>query len=219
LPKGFPSQRRRVLTALAAVGVLMSSTATASLQGEDPQPTATATLQSPLTRAELADGSSDGPYALTPERRALLNTIRYAEGTWKNGTDRGYQVMYGGGQFQDLSRHPETIVVRRYTSAAAGAYQFLPTTWKGVAKELNLSSFEPHHQDQAALHLVKRRGALKEVDRKGLTKAAMAKLAPEWASFPNISGRSAYGQPVKTHQELARFYSSNLRSLRRQARA
>ena len=57
------------------------------------------------------------------------------------------------------------------------------------------------------------------MDRKGLTKAAMAKLAPEWASFPNISGRSAYGQPVKTHQELARFYSSNLRSLRRQARA
>ena len=133
-----------------------------------------------------------------------MNTIRYAEGTWKNGTDRGYQVMYGGGQFQDLSRHPETIVVRRYTSAAAGAYQFLPTTWKGVAKELNLSSFEPHHQDQAALHLVKRRGALKEVDRKGLTKAAMDKLAPEWASFPNISGRSAYGQP----EDLKRCFTA-----------
>ena len=73
--------------------------------------------------------------------------------------------MYGGGQFQDLSRHPETVVVRRYTSAAAGAYQFLPTTWKGVAKELRLSSFEPHHQDQAALHLVKRRGASREIDR------------------------------------------------------
>ena len=71
--------------------------------------------------------------------------------------------MYGGGQFQDLSRHPERVIVKHYTSAAAGAYQFLPKTWKGVAKELKLSSFEPRHQDQAALHLVERRGALKEI--------------------------------------------------------
>ena len=124
--------------------------------------------------------------------------------------------MYGGGQFQDLSRHPERVIVKRYTSAAAGAYQFLPKTWKGVAKELKLSSFEPRHQDQAALHLVARRGALKEIDRKGLTRNAMAKLAPEWASFPTWTGRSAYGQPVKSPQDLASFYSSNLRQLRNQ---
>ena len=43
----------------------------------------------------------------------------------------------------------------------------------------------------------------------------MAQLAPEWASFPTRAGRSAYGQPVKSHQELARFYSSNLRDLKR----
>ena len=97
---------------------------------------------------------------MTPGARALLNTIRYAEGTWSNGDDRGYQVMYGGGQFDDLSRHPETVVVKGYTSAAAGAYQFLPSTWKGVASELQLDSFEPAQQDQAALHLVERRGAL-----------------------------------------------------------
>ena len=165
------------------------------------------------SRATLASGNEGGRYELTPERRALLNTIRYAEGTWKDGEDKGYRIMYGGGQFQDLSRHPERVVVKRYTSAAAGAYQFLPKTWKGVAKELRLASFEPKHQDQAALHLVERRGALGDVDQKGLTKDAMAKLAPEWASFPTKAGRSAYGQPVKSHQELASFYSSNLRQL------
>ena len=170
----------------------------------------------PNTRANLASGNEGGRYELTPERRALLNTIRYAEGTWKDGKDKGYRIMYGGGQFQDLSRHPERVVVKRYTSAAAGAYQFLPKTWKGVAKELRLASFEPRHQDQAALHLVERRGALGDIDRQGLTKDAMAKLAPEWASFPNKAGRSAYGQPVKSHQELASFYSSNLRRLRNQ---
>ena len=168
------------------------------------------------SRAHLATGNEGGRYELTPERRALLNTIRFAEGTWKDGEDKGYRIIYGGGQFQDLSRHPERVIVKRYTSAAAGAYQFLPKTWKGVANELKLSSFEPRHQDQAALHLVERRGALKEIDRQGLTKNAMAKLAPEWASFPTWNGRSAYGQPVKSHQELASFYSSNLRKLRNQ---
>jgi len=167
-------------------------------------------------RALLVEGFEQGPYKLTPARRALLNTIRYAEGTWKDGQDHGYTVIYGGGMFDDLSRHPDRTVVNRYSSAAAGAYQFLPSTWKGVARELKLASFEPQHQDQAALHLAKRRGALTEIDQRGLTKAAMAKLAPEWASFPTFSGHSAYGQPVKSHQELASFYIKNLESLKRQ---
>ena len=109
------------------------------------------------------------------------------------------------------------MVVKRYVSAAAGAYQFLPTTWQEVSGRLKLPSFSPEHQDQAALHLVKRRGALNEVDQKGLTAAAMNSLAPEWASFPTHSGRSAYGQPVKTHAELASFYSKNLQKLRQGA--
>ncbi|MDA7622286.1 muramidase, partial [bacterium] len=43
-----------------------------------------------VTRASLVEGSEQGPYELTPARRALLNTIRYAEGTWKDGQDHGY---------------------------------------------------------------------------------------------------------------------------------
>ena len=157
------------------------------------------------------------PYRITPERRALLNTIRYAEGTWKDGLDHGYRVLYGGSLFQDLSRHPEKMVVKRYSSAAAGAYQFLPDTWRQVARELKLPSFEPQHQDQAALRLVERRGALEEVDRHGLTPSVMNRLAPEWASFPTHSGTSAYGQPVKSQAELARFYSRNLEQIRQDA--
>ena len=63
------------------------------------------------SRATLSSGTEGGRYELTPERRALLNTIRYAEGTWKDGEDKGYRIMYGGGQFQDLSRHPERVIV------------------------------------------------------------------------------------------------------------
>ena len=35
------------------------------------------------TQNEHSDDQKATPYAITPERRALLNTIRYAEGTWK----------------------------------------------------------------------------------------------------------------------------------------
>ena len=216
MPQQFlHSTERSALLSLSAplfCGVLLCA-------GASPVATATSlgTRKIPeLKRALLSHVQEHGPYRLTPERRALLNTIRYAEGTWTNGEDKGYRTLYGGGRFQDLSHHPEKVVVKRYSSAAAGAYQFLPTTWKGLAKELRLNSFEPKHQDQAALHLVKRRGALQEIDSRGLTKAAMAQLAPEWASFPTRSGRSAYGQPVKSHQELASFYARNLRQLRAQ---
>ncbi len=211
---------RPVVGAALTAGLVLSAGAKQPLQNAEApagqaEQSATSSRNT-SSRATLSTGKEGGRYELTPERRALLNTIRYAEGTWKDGEDKGYRIMYGGGQFQDLSRHPERVIVKRYTSAAAGAYQFLPKTWKGVAKELKLSSFEPRHQDQAALHLVERRGALKEIDRKGLTRNAMAKLAPEWASFPTWTGRSAYGQPVKSPQDLASFYSSNLRQLRNQ---
>jgi len=151
-----------------------------------------------------------GPYSLSPERRALLDTIRYAEGTWTGGRADGYRMLYGGTLVQALDRHPEIVVRRRYTSAAAGAYQFLPDTWAGVARQLGLTSFEPHNQDQAALHLIQRRGALNLFDRQGLTADVLARLAPEWTSLPAHHGGSYYGQPVKQRQELISFYQSAL---------
>ena len=55
-----------------------------------------------------------------PKTRALLNTISYAEGT--SGPD-GYHTMFGGGKFDDLSRHPDRVIDGgRYRSAAAGRY-------------------------------------------------------------------------------------------------
>nr|WP_225867621.1 glycoside hydrolase family 104 protein [Cyanobium sp. NIES-981] len=158
----------------------------------------------------VAVRTSAGPFTITPERRALLDTIRYAEGTWKDGRPEGYRVLYGGQLFHSLERHPEITVRRRYTSAAAGAYQFLPHTWREVSRRLGLRSFEPHNQDQAALYLVQRRRALGLFDRQGLGAEVMARLAPEWASLPARHGGSYYGQPVKSVQELSRFYQGAL---------
>ena len=181
-----------------------------------PQPAAPAAA-TPIAQPAIpvAVAGASGRYGITPERRALLNTIRFAEGTWIGGSQEGYRVLYGGDRFDDLSRHPDMVVRRRHASAAAGAYQFLPTTWDQAAEELQLRDFRPASQDQAALHLVQERGALQTFDRQGLTAEVLARLAPEWASLPTLEGVSHYGQPVKARSELQRFYQRELERLRR----
>ena len=181
--------------------------------GGEPSPVPSPAPSTAVFRAAPGQASkqvSVSPYALTPRRRALLATIRYAEGTWSGGSVRGYRLLYGGGLFASLSRHPQITVRRRYVSAAAGAYQFLPPTWNRVARRLGLRDFGPRNQDMAALYLVERRGALATLDRDGLNGRVLDRLAPEWASLPNRRGASAYGQPVKSAQELQQFYASSL---------
>jgi muramidase (phage lysozyme) len=109
------------------------------------------------------------------------------------------------------------VVVKRYASAAAGAYQFLPDTWEGASRKLGLRGFGPANQDQAALYLIERRGALASIDRGELSDGALDRLAREWASLPTLAGVSAYGQPVKTAEELRRFHAAELRRLGRPA--
>ncbi len=187
---------------LAAVGDRVSAV---FADAAEAQQSATASPNPALALRESA-----GAYRITPERRALLNTIRYAEGTWVGGSSEGYRILYGGGRFQSLERHPEILVRKRYVSAAAGAYQFLPATWREAASRLALHDFTPPSQDQAALYLVEKRGALASFDRHGLTAEVLNRLAHEWASLPNLAGASAYGQPVKAHEELQRFYGQEL---------
>jgi muramidase (phage lysozyme) len=147
----------------------------------------------------------------TIQERALLDTIRYAEGTWRPD---GYQVMFGGGKTPSLERHPNRVIrTSGYSSAAAGAYQFLPGTWDEVQQELGLKDFGPRSQDLAALKLVERRGARGLINTEGFTPDVAAKLAPEWASFPTMKGTSYYGQPVKKYSELKTFYDSRIPAL------
>ncbi len=157
-------------------------------------------------------------FAITPERRALLNTIRYAEGTWKNGEEIGYRILFGGSKFHSFDRHPDRVMYStRYASAAAGAYQFMPFTWDLVSRSMGLVGFHPENQDQGALFLIQRRGALPLADRGELTPELAARLSPEWASFPTLAGRSYYGQPVKRFADLRAFYEQNLAQLRNSA--
>lgn len=149
-----------------------------------------------------------------PEVRALLNTIRYAEGT---PGQAGYQTMFGGGKF-DTSKgwqHPDKVIKSGgYASSAAGAYQFLQPTWQGTAKALGLPDFSPKSQDLAALYLIdKKRGALEPFLRGEKFGTVTNKLAPEWASLPTSSGGSYYGQPSKPLGDLYKYYEQQKQQL------
>ena len=125
--------------------------------------------------------------------------VKYAEGTGQDGTP--YKVMFGGGHFDNTKPgHPNQVIDggNGMASAAAGAYQIMPFTWDEVAKALGWPEDAPmskENQDKAFIYLAKRRGV--DVTTAPFTRENVAKLAPEWASFPTLSGRSFYGQPVK----------------------
>lgn len=128
---------------------------------------------------------------MSPNLSAFLRVIRAGE---TGQGDSAYRTMFGGGLFDDFSDHPRQKVTRgTLTSTAAGAYQFLSKTWDECAKALNLPDFSPASQDAAAVFLIKRRGALEDVEA-GRIQQAIVKCNREWASLPG----SPYGQPTRT---------------------
>jgi muramidase (phage lysozyme) len=121
--------------------------------------------------------------------QAFLRVIRKGEGTGDAG---GYSRLFGGGTFASYSNHPGiTVRASGYVSTAAGAYQFLSSTWAETARIMGLSSFAPAAQDMGAVGRIAARGALADV-KAGRFEQAIRKCAREWASLPF----SPYGQPV-----------------------
>lgn len=144
---------------------------------------------------------------ISDNERRWLQTIRHAEGT--AGVD-GYGTTFGYGKFDPSKGHPRRVVRSGgYASDAAGAYQFLSTTWDRAARGAGVDpgSMTPDNQDRAALYLIRQRG----VDpTQPISREAVAKLAPEWASLPTLKGNSYYGQPVKGYDSLAKVYGGQL---------
>lgn len=130
--------------------------------------------------------------------KAMLAVIRKGEGT--SGPD-GYSMLFGGKLFTGFAAHPNVKVCRTFSngkkvcSTAAGAYQFLKSTWDETAAAMKLRDFGPASQDFAAVGRMAARGALADVIA-GRLSSALLKLSYEWASLPG----SPYGQPSMTHE-------------------
>lgn len=144
--------------------------------------------------ADIADTS------LNANTRAWLSAIRDAEGT---AGPNGYNTMFGGGLFSDLSKHPNKVIIANgYSSAAAGAYQFMPDTWT----RLGGGRMDPIRQDRGAIALAMQKGV--DLATAPFTPENVAKLAPVWAALPTLSGKSAYGnQPTKPFAHLQQVFA------------
>ena len=130
--------------------------------------------------------------------QAFLALIRHTEGA-------GYHTLFGGEQFESLADHPRHKVTRMLggrpiTSSAAGAYQFLSSTWDECAKALHLEDFSERSQNVAALFLIDRRKGLDFVIV-GQWENAIAACNREWASLPG----SPYGQPTHSMSKCLAF--------------
>jgi muramidase (phage lysozyme) len=137
-------------------------------------------------------------------RKAFLDMLAVSEGTFGVG-DNGYNVLVGSlpGKpllFHDYARHPK-LLNRKLNSTAAGRYQIIAKTWDGLVKKLGLKDFTPESQDQAALELIRQRGALSAVDE-GRLEEAIRFCRKEWASLPG----AGYGQREHTLATLKKAY-------------
>lgn len=134
-----------------------------------------------------------------PNAQKYLRMIAQAEGTYKDASSDPYRVAFGGSTFDDLSKHPKVLRDFKQTdgktnkTSAAGAYQFLGSTWDDVAGKLGLQDFSPRSQDLAALELIRRAGALDDV-LNGRFDQAVQKTGTVWASLPS----SPYAQPRRS---------------------
>ncbi len=147
----------------------------------------------------------------------LSKTIQFSEGTYKPDGTTNYNLGYGGTTFTDLSKHPDTVWhTDSGSSAAAGAYQFMPETYTRASTALGLTDFSPTSQEKAGEWLAQKRGVdtgKLYTTRAGL-KAAFHQMSPEWAGLPNNDDQSHYkginGNKSMKFDNLVRFYEKQV---------
>ena len=152
---------------------------------------------------------------LSPERRATLDTLSWAEGTWNDESQSpNYNMRFGDarnseGSLDTAAPHPRDVISSPWGgsrgSNASGAYQFLDNTWEETNNGVN-AVMSPTNQDNAASTLIDQTGW---DDSKGFREQAPL-LSGRWASIPNENGVSNYNQPVKDIDSLDSFYQSRL---------
>ena len=186
----------------------------------------------------LVSGYQSGGFVISPEERSMLDAISAAEGTTKS-----YGTVYGGKVVPELARGEMTIqevlnmmksgmyngkklfATDKYNSDATGRYQFMSYTLKEEAEKAGLNfattKFTPDLQDELILRRIRRmRGVTPELLRKeGMSDLVIDKLAPEFASFPNlfgpdhkgrdIQGTSFYGQGGKSADFIKDLYNKS----------
>lgn len=149
----------------------------------------------------MANETNPKEFLKNPNVLAFLRAIRLGEGTTD---EKGYQRIVGGAHFEDFSDHPrQRIWIERYKvwSTAAGAYQFIASTWDEMAQRYKLTNFSPENQDIAAVGLLIRRKAIPAI-LAGKIEEAIWLCRNEWASLPG----SPHGQRTEKLDKVLAEY-------------
>lgn len=172
----------------------------------------------PGIQSTLGLGGSNAPITaspggLTAEQKAFLETVSFAEGTQQ----RGYNTWFGNQLFPkeqpDLSKYTINEIVslqKRFnreglgkfaggTSAAVGKYQMIePETYaKKAGLDPAVDKFTPENQDKMAVYgYIMGQGGVTEaeINAPEMSDATIDKLAPVFASFPNLVGPGKDGK-------------------------
>lgn len=138
-----------------------------------------------------------------PNVQKYLQMLRSAEGTDKAADP--YRVAGGGkvvlpdlNSYQKVPWDFKDLDGKANKSTAAGAYQFLESTWRESANELGLKDFSARSQDLAAVNLLRKNGSLEDV-LSGNFQAAISKDNKTWASLPG----SPYRQKTRSGDFIA----------------
>lgn len=156
-------------------------------------------------------------YELTSRRLAMLATINWCEGS------PAYNQAFNYVEFNNYGPHPNLKIPFGNTySTAAGAYQFLYSTWQAGIKFLGIPDFmSPENQDQVGIYCyAQKRKALQYVDSGDLDNAIQI-LSWEWASMPVVfsetvggkfyeAGEGRYGQGSKSLSAIKDYYNGAL---------
>jgi len=160
-------------------------------------------------------GTTSGNYApgaggLTPQQRAFLETVSFAEGTQN---PESYNTWFSGMKFPpeqpDLSKYTINQIVNlqrrflaeghgrfdggRQKSAAVGKYQMIEPETYAAKAGLNpaVDKFTPENQDKMALYgYIMGQGGVTEaeINAPEISDQTIDKLAPVFASYPNLFG-------------------------------
>jgi len=135
-----------------------------------------------------------------PNVQQFLKIIADAE-----GVKYGYNTMFGNSYFANLAQHPNKKIAFKekdgsinYTTAA-GAYQFLYSTWSRLKNAFGFKNFSGKNQDLAAIALIAENNALNDV-KAGNFRNAINKLGGVWASLPSSQYKAT--QPSKTWGQI-----------------
>jgi lysozyme len=146
-----------------------------------------------------ARGNENLVYFQNVNVRAFAYMIMCAEGTTAND----YFTMFGGSRLSSLESHPGTRIINGVKHSAAGAFQFLASTWANLKSKLALTDFSETSQNAAFVELLRGRKALAAV-MSGDVVGAVYLVRKEWASLPG----AGYGQRERTLSQVQEWYQS-----------